>query len=71
MPDSSTKTEDAYLPNRLEITVGDNVKWINGEDTVPRAYTVTSGNGVGDPNKGQLFDLLRRVEDPDGSAGNL
>jgi plastocyanin len=52
-PGSSTKTDDAYSPNPLNIRVGDNVIWTN-DDTV--AHTVTSGTGSADPNMGQEFD---------------
>jgi plastocyanin len=53
-PDSSTLRMYVYLTNPLEMTVGDNVTWINGEDTAPHTYTVTSGTGVGDSNSGQV-----------------
>jgi plastocyanin len=52
-PGSSTKTDDAYSPNPLNIRVGDNVTWTN-DDTM--AHTVTSGTGSADPNMGQEFD---------------
>jgi plastocyanin len=50
---SSSKTNDAYAPNPIEINVGDTVVWTNKDST---AHTVTSGTGNADPNKGQEFD---------------
>ncbi|MGI0049015.1 MAG: cupredoxin domain-containing protein [Nitrososphaera sp.] len=50
---SSSKTNDAYAPNPIEINVGDTVTWTNKDST---AHTVTSGTGNADPNKGQEFD---------------
>lgn len=52
-PGSSTKTDEAYSPNPLNIRLGDNVTWTN-DDTM--AHTVTSGTGSADPNMGQEFD---------------
>lgn len=50
---SSSKTNDAYAPNPINIHVGDTVTWTNKDST---AHTVTSGTGNADPNKGQEFD---------------
>ncbi|HJS68851.1 MAG TPA: plastocyanin/azurin family copper-binding protein [Nitrososphaera sp.] len=50
---SSSKTNDAYAPNPININVGDTVTWTNKDST---AHTVTSGTGNADPNKGQEFD---------------
>ena len=50
---SSSKTNDAYAPNPINVNVGDTVTWTNKDST---AHTVTSGTGNADPNKGQEFD---------------
>lgn len=50
---AATKTTDAFSPNPLEVKVGTNVTWTNG-DTQP--HTVTSGTGPSDTNKGKEFD---------------
>ena len=39
---STSKTEDAYDPNPVQVSVGDTVTWTN-DDTTP--HTVTSGTG--------------------------
>lgn len=41
-PGSSSKTDDAYAPNPINVNVGDTVTWTN-KDSQP--HTVTSGSG--------------------------
>ncbi|MDN5846548.1 MAG: plastocyanin/azurin family copper-binding protein [Candidatus Nitrosocosmicus sp.] len=52
VPGSSTLTNNAYIPNPVEITVGQTVVWKNNDSAF---HTITSGN-VGAPDVGALFD---------------
>jgi nitrite reductase (NO-forming) len=50
---ATSRTDDAYNPNPVNVRVGDTVTWTN-DDTTP--HTVTSGTGSSDPNTGQEFN---------------
>ena len=52
-PGATSKTDDAFSPNPVNIKVGDTVTWTN-TDSPP--HTVTSGTGPSDPNVGQEFN---------------
>jgi len=52
-PGASSRTDDAFSPNPLILSVGETVTWTN-KDFQP--HTVTSGTGPADPNSGQEFN---------------
>jgi plastocyanin len=50
---AALKRDKAFQPNPIFIAKNGTVTWIN-KDTV--THTVTSGNGISDPNMGKEFD---------------
>lgn len=51
--DAAGMTDKAYQPNPINITVGDEITWINRDSEM---HTVTSGSGHNDPNEGKEFN---------------
>jgi len=53
VPGAALKRDKAFQPNPAGVMKNGTVTWTN-EDTV--THTVTSGNGMTDPNMGKIFD---------------
>lgn len=53
VPDAILKGREAYYPNPIAIQEGDFISWVN-TDTI--LHTATSGIGIEDDEKGDVFD---------------
>jgi plastocyanin len=55
-PGAATLGYKSFLPNPVNVRVGDTITWINNDDSSPAFHTVTSGFGSNDTNLGRVFD---------------
>jgi plastocyanin len=55
-PGAATLGTKAFLPNPVNVNVGNTIIWTNNDNSSPAFHTVTSGLGPNDTNLGKVFD---------------